>query len=1394
MTGIPGMTPGLLENPYAREQDQQKELTFGETLGDIAAAPFRGVAGAVTGVANLFGAGLDNPLGESQTMVGGFLEGLSQFLVGFIPGAGLLSRFGRLSKFAEAASIAKGAKTAAKAISFGRNVAAGAIADFAVFDSNDPRMSNLIQAFPGIQNPVTEFLASDPNSDPGDLTGRIKNVIEGAGMGIIADGVVSMFKAIKHYNGRVTAGDLEGAAKAEKEVERIANDVLDVPVDGVDAASRDLLEPESIGARKPENETYLDLPDPEAIKPGQDPKTVEHITQGMAQERIGYDPNGGTVLVASAQEGQQVMRAFSQFDAFVREPDARMQIVQLKQDVKTLSGRSSDAQKIAGKKPKGVSQAEYDQVVIDAAKRNGYDAVTFGKGYTQETVILNEDAVLKRLDIKGNEPFWGARDEARAIKDPRLVADSRLEAAVYNMELTPQQIPGFLDAVDKAVKDPSQEHLEAIAGVANLSKMGDRGQRALYKVFTEYFPFEKAPTETWDQSLEKSAVTLGKMTGMDPFIVSKQALRHSGNVDEAGRFAIAQRQFMGLMTKEIASLADVIHKWDSPSLTAEQQALKMLDGKELSKEAAGEMLARNLEGLQSLAMSFGSLRGSFGRGLNLFRQSAGRMSQNSLMRSLTLRASSPEHIFKTAQQISEDYARYGVEHAAAQIAQRTRKGRFVRGMLDYYMFSLLSAPKTLTTNVLGSAATSVFKPLETSLGAWVGKKLLDPKRAAEFERAQALNLSRFNILRTQLIDGLRVLAGGKSSDEFVNSAFAASRQARNTGAGQLVPEKAWQELGQLGQGDPAAEMGAALKIFKKVTETPGRLMVSQDEFLKQVSYHAHIKAELMLQANEQGLKGLEIDQWVDNEMRKMTLEGKAKTEAVLRDKAEQMYPRTQFADPENRQLHIESYIQKNMADTDALDGSTVNDRSGLMQRAVDFAREVTFTTPLREDRGLLSRAGMLMQKLADAHPMVRFFTPFIRTPLNILMFTADRLPVPGLNKDFVPFLQYLGDKMGILPDALKDTTSRFIQQVTSTNAEVAAEAYGRATTAVGVMSVIGGAAFAGVLTGSGPSDPEQRKVLEATGWQPYSIKVGDTYVSYQRLDPFASALAMASDIADVSRYGAPDQGLEDIAVGWLAATMENLSSKSYLTGLMDLMKLVSDPETQMSKTLGRIAGSLAVPNVIGAARGFTDDHTLEVQGILDRVKSRVPFMSNDVNVQRNMLGEPVNKKTFGSVLKFTEGVAGYLLPIQINTTGDDQVDQELADLAFPFRAPSEKKFGVDLRDYKNPKGQTAYDRWQELTSQVSLGGRTLRPALTRLINSHRYQALEKLPVDRLDLESPRIQMITDLVGQYRRAAERKMIEEFPDLKQHTTLQRQARLGLRSGTTNFNQLSSLLGGQ
>ena len=189
--------------------EEEEENDFFDVAGDVLAAPFRGIEGAFQGAYNLadylaFDVLPDYDtrfLGTSKTMAGGAVEGIAQFATGFVPLFGAAGRIGALAK----------AGTAAKAVT------AGAITDFTFFNGQEARLSNLIQQYPELQNPVTEFLAHD--AEEGEIEGRLKNVLEGLGLEAVAGVFISGLRGIKKVRDvRNNGGTPEEAAVAQDKV------------------------------------------------------------------------------------------------------------------------------------------------------------------------------------------------------------------------------------------------------------------------------------------------------------------------------------------------------------------------------------------------------------------------------------------------------------------------------------------------------------------------------------------------------------------------------------------------------------------------------------------------------------------------------------------------------------------------------------------------------------------------------------------------------------------------------------------------------------------------------------------------------------------------------------------------------------------------------------------------------------------------------------------------------------------------------------------------------------------------------------------------------------------------------------------------------------------------
>jgi hypothetical protein len=584
-------------------------------------------------------------------------------------------------------------------------------------------------------------------------------------------------------------------------------------------------------------------------------------------------------------------------------------------------------------------------------------------------------------------------------------------------------------------------------------------------------------------------------------------------------------------------------------------------------------------------------------------------------------------------------------------------------------------------------------------------------------------------------------------------------------------------------------------------------MAGSDEYFKQLFYMTEITEHLRaVGETDLGLSGTTLETWVHHKSRQFLINGQAATEKVVRENIERGIEVDAYINPMNREKEIEARMQRAMADANPEDfvgpsapsvplapGESMFD---IANRAMKLAETETFTRNLEEGDGFLAKAGSHLMGLADAYPAVRLIAPFIRTPMNILIETNKRLPIPIVNKNLTNALALMSDKLikgatGKSIPTLEKMGQDLRAKLMSSDPQVAAETAGQLMVAGSLASTAMLVAGTGVITGKGPQDPEAQKALRSVGWQAYSIRVGDTFVSFQRLDPLGGMLGFIGDMSDLSRYAGKDQDLSDLSYAATLSVMRNISDKSYISGLVDLAGAVKDPDRYLSKLASRLAGTV-VPNVIAGAGAAMDPTLKESYSIMDSVQRRVPFLSDTMDKQRNFLGEPLSRKMMSKGMAQTAGWVDYMLPISINTVGSGAIEKEIETLMYPMNEPDPNRFGVDLRDFYTAEGQSAYDRWQELTSEVSIGGRKLRSAVERLIKSRKYQTLPTESYRESGFTSPRVLEIRKLVNKYRRRAQKMVLNEFPQLQEETSKRRLIMQRQRRGAS-ADEILDLMGG-
>lgn len=244
---------------------------------------------------------------ESELAGNKVIRGVSQFV---IPYAGL-------SKVSKAAGLVKSAAPIA-----------GMATDFLAFEGDEERLSNLVQSNPDWANPITEFLVAKPTDSEAEK--RLKNVIEGAGLGVLTEGVFKTLKYIK-------------AKKSAKEGLKIADEL-----------ERGAISPESVAKTKSAADIPSTLVDDPAINVKAPQKVVDPVD---LTKEVSLDEKGGVKLnlskMKTTDDVKTVMRNFEEANSEAIEkfrggstPDAELENLAREAGVtkeQLLSKRSGEA-------------------------------------------------------------------------------------------------------------------------------------------------------------------------------------------------------------------------------------------------------------------------------------------------------------------------------------------------------------------------------------------------------------------------------------------------------------------------------------------------------------------------------------------------------------------------------------------------------------------------------------------------------------------------------------------------------------------------------------------------------------------------------------------------------------------------------------------------------------------------------------------------------------------------------------------------------------------------------------------------------------------------------------------------------------------------------------------
>lgn len=237
--------------------------------------------------------------------------------------------------------------------------------------------------------------------------------------------------------------------------------------------------------------------------------------------------------------------------------------------------------------------------------------------------------------------------------------------------------------------------------------------------------------------------------------------------------------------------------------------------------------------------------------------------------------------------------------------------------------AMLSGPKTQITNAVSNAISAVQLPVERWWGGVISGNTAMRQQGSDELAGVILQLK---------------------------DAWTAGARSFKTGTNSL------DELGGLVR-DVGVDTSNPINGLVRFGQLPSRLLMSSDEFFKQLSYRASVRAQSLRLAREDGITSpIDLAQRVADDMKAAFTES----------------------------------------------GSATN------PKALDYARIATFQNPLEYG------VGKSVQEFVQDHPAARLIMPFVRTPVNLFRYAWQRTPILNLiQKDIQGDLAAGGERQAL---------------------------------------------------------------------------------------------------------------------------------------------------------------------------------------------------------------------------------------------------------------------------------------------------------------------------------------------------------------------------------------------
>jgi hypothetical protein len=368
----------------------------------------------------------------------------------------------------------------------------------------------------------------------------------------------------------------------------------------------------------------------------------------------------------------------------------------------------------------------------------------------------------------------------------------------------------------------------------------------------------------------------------------------------------------------------------------------------------------------------------------------------------------------------------------------------------------------------------------------------------------------------------------------------------------------------------------------------------------------------------------------------------------------------------------------------AKEGLSPTDEAFWQRRQAAAANPTPEMMTLANEEGYrltyISELGPAMKAVSTAVRKVpggRLIMPFLHIPFNILARAAEGSPLAFLPEESRNNL--LGRNGAVKQDM---AVARLI-----------------AGSAIGAWAM--NMVMNDRMTGFGPTDEKERAQWLATGHQPYSVRIGDYWLSFNRLGSIGTMLGLHTNLAEAIPHIKPDSDELTKAVAMTVhSTGRLLEDEVGMQGLANLMGAIDEPDRKGSRYVASFAGSwLPYSSALRQTASAMDPYMRETKGVVDGLRYYIPGQRQGLEFKRDWLGRPIPNAGYGGDLP----VPGVSAIIQHRTAIPDALGMEMQALDLHPAKPEDRIAGVKL----TPR---LYDHYQ------AAAGALTESTLTNLIN------------------------------------------------------------------------------